>query len=186
MRLFMALLTSSQQQMPLKNSFGKFDLQYGSIYIGLSICIILTGFFLCVAPSPAPFTWQCETTSSGRAGRSSPVLRYCCDRIISDITFQPSHTYQDTDKQVKDTPFPSITICTEGINMDAIMESVTRDFNDWLKMKKNVTTGDDSYTKEKHDDNVKEFLSDLFNISPSYNISIGDIALAYTSPDPDR
>ena len=70
--------------------------------------------------------------------------------------------------------------------MDAIMESVTRDFNDWLKMKKNVTTGDDSYTKEKHDDNVKEFLSDLFNISPSYNISLGDIALAYTSPDPDR
>ena len=70
--------------------------------------------------------------------------------------------------------------------MDAIMESVTRDFNDWLMMKKNVTTGDDSYTKEKNDDNVKEFLSDLFNISPSFNISIGDIALAYTSPDPDR
>ena len=101
-------------------------------------------------------------------------------------TFPPTITYQDTDKQVKDTPFPSITICTEGINMDAIMESVTRDFNDWLKMKKNVTTGDDSYTKEKHDDNVKEFFSDLFNISPSYNISLGDIALAYTSPDPDR
>ena len=93
------------------------------------------------------------------------------------ITFPPTITYQDTDKQVKDTPFPSITICTEGINMDAIMESVTRDFNDWLKMKKNVTTEDNSYTKEKHDDNVKEFLSDLFNISPSYNISIGDIAL---------
>ena len=70
--------------------------------------------------------------------------------------------------------------------MDAIMEAVTRDFNNWLKMKKNVTTGDDSYTKEKHDSNVKEFLSDLFNISPSYNISIGDITLAYTSPDPDR
>ena len=87
----MALLTSSQQQMPLKNSFGKFDLQYGSIYIGLSICIILTGLFWCVAPSPAPFTWQCETTSSGRTGQSSPVSRYCCDRIISDITFQPLH-----------------------------------------------------------------------------------------------
>ena len=70
--------------------------------------------------------------------------------------------------------------------MDAIMEAVTRDFNDWLKMKKNVTTGDDSYTKEKHDDNVKEFLSDLFNINLTYNISIGDIALAYTSPDPDK
>ena len=29
---------------------------------------------------------------------------------------------QDTNKQVKDTPFPSVTICTEGINMDAIIE----------------------------------------------------------------
>ena len=34
----MALLTSSQQQMPLKNSFGKFVLVIW-IYIGLSICI---------------------------------------------------------------------------------------------------------------------------------------------------
>ena len=40
---------------------------------------ILTGLFWCVAPSPAPFTWQCETTSSGRTGRSSPVSRYRCD-----------------------------------------------------------------------------------------------------------
>ena len=97
-----------------------------------------------------------------------------------------SEYFKDSNKQVKGTPFPSVTICTEGINMDAVTDAVTRDFNDWLKMKKNVTTGDDSYTKEKHDDNVKEFLSDLFNISPSYNISLGDIALAYTSPDPDR
>ena len=29
---------------------------------------------------------------------------------------------QDTNKPVKDTPFPSVTICTEGINMDAIIE----------------------------------------------------------------
>ena len=46
---------------------------------------------------------------------------------------------QDTNKQVKDTPFPSVTICTEGINMDAIIEAVNEDFKRWLHQKQNTT-----------------------------------------------
>ena len=34
--------------------------------------------------------------------------------------------------------------------------------------------------------NVKLFLKDFFGISPSYDISLDDIALAYSSPDPDK
>ena len=34
--------------------------------------------------------------------------------------------------------------------------------------------------------NVKLFLQDFFGISPSYDISLDDIALAYSSPDPDK
>ena len=92
---------------------------------------------------------------------------------------------QDSNKAVKGTPFPSVTICTEGVNMDAVMDSVKNDFNEWMMKKKNQT-----YkilpTEKEHRDNVKEFLYDIFNISPSYNISIEDIALAYSSPEPDR
>ena len=97
---------------------------------------------------------------------------------------------KDSNKQVKGTPFPSVTICTEGINMDAVTDAVTRDFNDWLKLKKNYTyltaTGNNTFTKEEHSNNVKDFLYESFSISPSYNINIEDIALAFSSPDPDK
>ena len=95
---------------------------------------------------------------------------------------------QDTDKQVKNTPFPSITICTEGINMDAIMDAVSEDFNVWLKEKRNYTylAANHIFTQREHRNNVKEFLHDTYSISPSYNISLEDIALAYSSPDPEK
>ena len=102
-----------------------------------------------------------------------------------DVNVYHFHFLQDSNKAVKGTPFPSVTICTEGVNMDAVMDSVKNDFNEWMMKKKNQT-----YkilpTEKEHRDNVKEFLYDIFNISPSYNISIEDIALAYSSPEPDR
>ena len=74
--------------------------------------------------------------------------------------------------------------------MDAVTDAVTNDFNEWLKEKKNYTyltaTGNNTFTKEEHNKNVKDFLYETYNISPSYNIKIEDIALAYSSPDPDK
>ena len=93
---------------------------------------------------------------------------------------------QDTNKQVKDTPFPSITICTEGINMDAIMEAVSRDYNEWLKQTRNPSSINDPISPEENRGYVKQFLFEFFSISPSYNISLDDIALAYSSPEPDK
>jgi len=97
---------------------------------------------------------------------------------------------KDTNKQVKDTPFPSVTICTEGINMDAIIDAVNEDFKTWLNQKQNSTKNDTDgkYTKDEgeHTSNIKAYLFDVFSISPSKNISIEDIALAYSSPDPEK
>ena len=87
---------------------------------------------------------------------------------------------------MRGTPFPSVTICTEGVDMDAVIEAVTRDFEQWLRETKNQTTADEAYSDQDHRANVKEFLFDFFSISPSYNISIDDIVMAYSSPDPDR
>ena len=69
--------------------------------------------------------------------------------------------------------------------MDAVTDAITKDFNVWLKVKKNYTY---TYltTKEEHRNHVKDFLYETFSISPTYNINIEDIALAYSSPDPDR
>ena len=92
---------------------------------------------------------------------------------------------QDTNKQVKDTPFPSITICTEGINMDAALEAVTEQYSAWLLATWNITTGGEEYSAEEQAAWVKQFLLEVFSISPSYNISMADIILAFSTPQPD-
>ena len=69
--------------------------------------------------------------------------------------------------------------------MDAVTDAVTKDFNEWLKVKKNYTATA-TFTKEEHRNHVKDFLHEAFSISPTFNINIEDIALAYSSPDPER
>ena len=97
---------------------------------------------------------------------------------------------KDTNKQVKNTPFPSVTICTEGINMDAVIKALNEDFNIWMIDRKNSTSSaasaHDRYTAEQQRSNLKAFLFDIFSINSSANISIEDIALAYLSPNPDK
>ena len=74
--------------------------------------------------------------------------------------------------------------------MDAVTDAITKDFNVWLKVKKNYTyltaTENNTFTEEEYRNNVKEFLYDVFSISHSYNIKLEDIALAYSSPYPDK
>ena len=62
--------------------------------------------------------------------------------------------------------------------MDAALEAVTRQYSAWLLGTMNKTTGDDGAR-------VKQFLQEVFSISPSYNISMADIVLAYSTPQPD-
>ena len=39
---------------------------------------------------------------------------------------------------------------------------------------------------KEHNNYDKEFLAEMFSISPNLDISVEDIALAYSSPDPDK
>ena len=68
--------------------------------------------------------------------------------------------------------------------MDAVMEAVAEDFKQWLRMAKNQSTSDETYSKEDHRVNVKEFLYEFFSISHSFNISLDEIVTAFSSPDP--
>ena len=45
--------------------------------------------------------------------------------------------------------------------------------------------GDEEYSAEEQAAWVKQFLLEVFSISPSYNISMADIVLAYSTPQPD-
>ena len=64
--------------------------------------------------------WACIT--SGRRGPSSQASRNINSTIEKTYLIFYKISIQDTNKPVKDTLFPSVTICTEGINMDAIIE----------------------------------------------------------------
>ena len=64
--------------------------------------------------------------------------------------------------------------------MDAVTDAVAKDYHHWLKEEKNTNTA------KEHAPNVKEFLNDLYGVRLSSNISVEDIALAYSSPDPDK
>ena len=122
--------------------------------------------------------WQDNlVTSSLKVNTSKREL----ERVLIFSKFKIFIIYfQSTSKEVKDTLFPSVTICTEGINMDAVTDAVAKDYYHWLKEEKNTNT------EREHAPNVKEFLNDLYGVRLSYNISVEDIALAYSSPDPDK
>ena len=87
---------------------------------------------------------------------------------------------------MKDTDFPSVTICTEGINMDAVLEAVSQDFDLWVETNTDNDPHSSEYTADMRKKDIKVFLQENFGIDPKYNISMDDIALAYSSPEPDR
>ena len=72
--------------------------------------------------------------------------------------------------------------------MEAIIEAVNEDFKIWLHQRNktliNETIG--QYSENEYTANMKEFLFDVFSISPSMNISLENIALAYSSEDPEK
>ena len=55
---------------------------------------------------------------------------------------------------MEEVPFPSVTICSPGLNMEAVEEALLEDFNQWLSEKSmtEVSLGDrlDEFMKEKY------------------------------------
>ena len=88
---------------------------------------------------------------------------------------------KDTNKQVRDLEFPSVTICTEGINMEAVLNTLDQDFSDWLE--RNGISEDNN---PNMDTALKRFVLETFNLQPSEQFSLEDIVLAYSSSNPDQ
>ena len=62
--------------------------------------------------------------------------------------------FQDAAKPVTELPFPSVTICSPGLNMEAVKEALLDDFEDWL-YKNDKSLGNrreqlDLFMKEKY------------------------------------
>ena len=67
---------------------------------------------------------------------------------------------QDAAKPVSELPFPSVTICSPGLNMEAVKEALLDDFNNWLnvegKAEGNYEDLMDEFMEEKYATKVAE------------------------------
>ena len=91
-------------------------------------------------------------------------------------------TLKDAAKPVTRLPFPAVTICTSGLDMEAVKNQLMEDFNDWKKNEKKETDVD----REKDVDLLEEFMRLKFEISNASAINIFDILKALHSPDPKK
>ena len=73
---------------------------------------------------------------------------------------------QDAAKPVAELPFPSVTICSPGLNMKAVEEALLDDFDLWLKENGKADEGSlenrlDEFMKEKYATTAKKILETI-------------------------
>ena len=90
-------------------------------------------------------------------------------------------TLKDAAMPVTSLNFPGVTICTSGLNMEAVTKQLMKDFTDWKK-EENVTPVD----REKDKVLLQEFMKLKFKINDIGTMNIFDLLKAFHSPDPDK
>ena len=88
-------------------------------------------------------------------------------------------TLKDPAKSVASLPFPAVTICTSGLDMEAVKDRLMKDFNSWKEEK-----GKTSVDKEKDKAHLEEYMKVKFGIEDISSKNIFDIIKALSSPDP--
>ena len=89
-------------------------------------------------------------------------------------------TLKDTSRQVQTMEFPSVTICTEGVNMEAVKDALLEDFRVW-KTKKDI-----SYDSENLKNSMIKFLRDRLGFDANNAMSLENILKAFASEDAEK
>ena len=90
-------------------------------------------------------------------------------------------TLKDAAMPVTSLNFPGVTICTSGLNMEAVTRQLMKDFTTWKKEEKNI-----SVDREQYENLLQEFLSLKFEINDTGTVNIFDLLKAFHSPDPEK
>ena len=88
---------------------------------------------------------------------------------------------KDPAMSVTNLPFPAVTICTSGLDMEAVKDKLMKDFNSWKKEE-----GKTSIDKEEDKAHLEEYMQIKFEIEDISSKNIFDIVKALSSPDPGR
>ena len=95
------------------------------------------------------------------------------DFLADYQTNQSVTTLGSSAKPVTEIDFPAITICSQGLNMDAVTRAIELDFQEWRKEQPNETP------------DFKEFLEAKFSMDPAEDYNLMDILNSLASPNVD-
>ena len=84
-------------------------------------------------------------------------------------------TLQRTTKPVSELQFPAVTICREGLDMEAVKKALEFDFLAWRENKKRK--------KRSTEDDLSEFLQAQFGFDTEAEYNMMDILQSMASPD---
>ena len=88
-------------------------------------------------------------------------------------------TLKDAAMPVERLPFPAVTICSSGLDMEAVKKALMIDFGAWM-----MEEGRTSTNKEEDKENWEEFMKEKFAIKDRSK-NIFDILKALQSPNPE-
>ena len=72
--------------------------------------------------------------------------------------------------------FPAVTICRDGVDMNAVEEAIFEDFTKWKQ-----SSGRTSKSKKEDEDLLHEYMAETYKVSGKRNIF--DLVKAHLSPD---
>ena len=88
-------------------------------------------------------------------------------------------TLRETELPITELDFPAITICSEGLDMEAVEKVIENDFEEWKKENKANRAKRDVDEEEE----VKNFLENIYGIKG--DASISDIIMGMVADNPD-
>ena len=88
-------------------------------------------------------------------------------------------TLKDAAMPIDRIPFPAVTICSSGPNMEAVKKALMIDFDAWM-----IEKGRTSINKDEDKENWDEFMEEKFAIKDRSK-NIFDILKAFQSPNPE-
>ena len=89
-------------------------------------------------------------------------------------------TLKDAAMPVNRIPFPAVTICSSGLNMEAVKKALMLDFDAWM-----TTEGRSSLNKDEDRENWNDFMEEKFAIKDRSK-NIFDLLRAFQSPNPEQ
>ena len=88
---------------------------------------------------------------------------------------------KDPAMSVTKLPFPAVTICTSGLDMEAVKDKLMKDFDSWKEEE-----GKASVDKEGDKAHLEEYMKMKFEIKDISSKNIFDIIKALSSPNPEK